>query len=144
MKYDSIERIGDYFEVQNNGGTYQLYDQSGEKVTQPVGNKIVSYVDGYIKTKEGEKHSIYSFDIESDSKKGLDYVDLKNNFFVIIDDNKTLKIYEYSNFENAVGEFILQTAETTYKYINAIKSSSGYSVEVIDQNGEKTTIPLGV
>lgn len=143
MKYDSIERIGDYFQVENAGGTYQLYDKTGEKVTEAVGNKIVNYTNGYIKTKEGEKYSIYSFDVESNSKKNLNYVDLKNNFFVTIDANKNLKIYEYSDFETVVGEFALEAEGISYTYINTIKGSSGYSIEVADQNSEKITIPLG-
>ncbi|MBO5095951.1 MAG: hypothetical protein J6B98_03675 [Bacilli bacterium] len=143
MKYDSIERIGDYFQVENAGGTYQLYDKTGEKVTEAVGNKIVNYTNGYIKTKEGEKYSIYSFDVESNSKKNLNYVDLKNNFFVTIDANKNLKIYEYSDFETVVGEFALEAEGVSYTYINTIKGSNGYSIEVADQNGEKITIPLG-
>lgn len=143
IKYDSIERIGDYFQVENAGGTYQLFDQTGEKVTEPVGNKIVNYIEGYIKTKEGEKYSIYSFDIESNSKKNLDYIDLKKDFFVTIDVDKNLKIYDYSDFETPVGGLALEADGSFYTYISAIKSSSGYSVEVTDQNGERVTIPLG-
>ncbi len=143
MKYDLIERIGDYFQVKNTGETYQLYDNSGEKVTEQFGNKIVNYVDGYVKTKaEGENYSIYSFNKDK-SKENLHYLDLKKDFFVTIDSIGNLKIYEYNNFDTVVGEFTLEAEGILYTYVTTIKSSSGYSVEVIDQHGEKSTIPLG-
>ena len=52
-------------------------------------------------------------------------------------------VYEYSDFETVVGEFALEAEGISYTYISAIKGSSGYSIEIADQNGEKVTIPLG-
>lgn len=139
MEYDSLERIGEYFLVENAGGTYQLYDQMGEKVTEPVGNKIIDYVDGYIKTKKGDKYSVYSFDLK-ESKKDLDYVELKDKFFVVIDASKNISIYNYSDFANAyISSYPLETEEYKYTYIS---TNDDYGIIVTDQNGEKITLSL--
>ena len=139
MEYDSLERIGEYFLVESAGGTYQLFDQIGEKVTEPVGNKIINYVDGYIKTKEGEKYSVYSFDLKK-SKKNLDYVELKDNFFVVIDNSKNISVYNYSDFENAyISSYPLETEEYKYTYIS---TNPDYGIVVTDQNGERLTLSL--
>lgn len=139
MDYDSLERIGEYFEVENAGGTYQLYNYNGEAITEPVGNKIINYVNGYIKTTEGDNYSIYSFDLKQ-SKKDLNYLELKSKFFVTIDEAKKISIYNYSDFSTPiVDSYPLETEEYKYTYQY---TSEDYGVVVIDEKGEKVTLSL--
>ena len=142
MDYDKIERIGEYFLVEK-AGTYQLYNDAGEAITEKVGSKIVNYVDGYIKTENlvesVKKYSVYSFDQEKEITN-LDYVELQDNFFVTIDSAKKLSVYNYDDFNNAkISSYPLETEE--YKY-NYVKVTSDYQIVVTDETGSQQTISI--
>lgn len=138
MEYNSLERVGNHFLVENAGGTYQLFDQFGQKLTEPAGSKIINYVDGYIKTHENDKYSIYSFDLKKE-KEDLDYAELKDEFFVVINDSK-ISIYNYSDFETPIVDaYPLETEEYKYTYIT---TNNDYGVVVSDSNGDKITLSL--
>lgn len=140
MDYESLERIGDYFLVES-AETYQLYNENGEALTEKIGSKIINYVDGYVKTKKVsgdiEKYSVYSFDSKQ-SVNDLDYVELQKNFFVTIDSEKKLSVYNYSDFENAcIASYPLETEEYKYSYV---RITNDYDIVVTDESGLQQTI----
>lgn len=139
MEYDRIERLKDYYMVESSGATYQLFNENGEEITKPVGNKIVNFVDGYIKTKNNNKFSIYSFDLKSE-KKDLDYLELKDKFFVTITNDKKVSVYNYLEFDNPIiDSYPLETEEYKYNYLEV---SDNYEIIVTDELGERLTLSV--
>lgn len=136
-KYDYIERISSYFEVKNPGDTYQLFDESGEELTNEVSSKIVNFTNNYIKTKNNNLYSIYSFNREQ-YIENKEYIELKNGYFVVIENN-IVNIFEYSNFKEAYGTYKLENLEGKYTYVS---SNNKDSIKVRNESGLEITVDV--
>lgn len=89
-----IERIGLYYIIQNSSG-YALMDHDGNVLTSFVTNKIRNFnTDAkYLVTKDTKYH-LYTFNGESKTPSGFDYIALDNKYFSAVN-NQTLNIYSY-------------------------------------------------
>ena len=135
-EYASMERIGDYIQVKNDAGAYQLVDKSGSKLTGAFSGKIVNYMDKYVKVYENGKYSAYTFDVK-EVIKNQEYLDLYSSYYVVIN-NHNLSIYEY-NKKEAIGSIPIYQDDLTNAYQIVSAQEGRYQVKIKDQDGLETT-----
>jgi len=128
FEYHHIERIGLYYIIQNASG-YALMDHEGNVITSSVTNKIRNFnMDAeYLVTKD-QKYHLYTFQGESKTPSGFDYISLDTNYFGAVS-NQTLNFYSYQNPNKALTEGIkLERSnyygEGTLAYIANIKGTT--------------------
>lgn len=135
-EYASMERIGDYIQVKNDAGAYQLVDKNGSKLTGAFSGKIVNYMDKYVKVYENGKYSAYTFDVK-EVIKNQEYLDLYSSYYVVIN-NHNLSIYEY-NKKEAIGSIPIYQDDLTNAYQIVSAQEGRYQVKIKDQDGLETT-----
>ncbi len=122
--YDSIEKIGDYYEVKSSSGTYQLFSNVGLEVTKPYGYRIVDYVGTYLKVVDDDEYHVYDFEGQELRKEAYRYVDLQNNYYVVIDSSNKLNIHKYTDPEFALSQPI-DVGTTNYEGSYTVTESNG-------------------
>ena len=136
--YDSIEKFGEYYQVGSSTGTYKLYrNVGGDAVTAEYGYPIVNYLGNYVVVEDNGAYYVYDFDGNKQGRgddAAYHYVDLQNNYFVVIDSSNKLDIRKYSDPEFALSETI-DVGTSNYEGAYTISEvSGGFSVTVTSTN----------
>ena len=132
--YDSIEKIGDYYEVGTSSGTYQLFNNVGQEMTKTYGYRIVDYVNRYLKVENNNQYMVYDFDGNRVDEGTYAYVDLQNNYYVVIDSSNRLNIHKYTDQAFALSESLdVGTKEYAGSYTVA-ESNGGFVVTIKSTN----------
>lgn len=72
-----------------------LLDYNGEKLTKTFNGSIKNYNGNYVKTKDAtKKYSLYTYEGER-KDEDLNYIDLLDNYYLAIDSENKLKVYDY-------------------------------------------------
>ena len=135
--YDSIEKFGDYYLVATSSGTYQLYNNVGKKVSEAYGYPIINYLSNYVVVSDDDVYYVYDFEgnkLGKEDDKGYHYVDLQNNYFVVIDSSNKLDIRKYNDPGFALSEMI-DVGTTNYEGAYKITEvNGGFSITVTSTN----------
>lgn len=143
VEYNAIERIGDYLEVTKASGTYQLYNMNGANISSEFKSKIVNYNSDYLKVKENNSYSAFTFN-GKELVKDKEYINLYSSYLITIDSSNKLHVYEYDNPSVEVGDGV-QLVLSDHKSSYGISYSGGiYFVKVFAEDGtaETVTLPL--
>ena len=134
--YSSIEKIGDYYEVGTSSGTYQLFSNVGAEITKSYGYPIVDYVGTYLKVVDDNKYYVYDFEgnfLRKDDG-AYNYVDLQNDYYVVIDSSNKLNIHKYSDPTFALSETLdVGTTEYAGSYTVTV-ANGGFVVTIKSTN----------
>ena len=122
--YDSIEKIGDYYEVGTSSGTYQLFNNVGQEITESYGYRIVDYVPNYLKVVNDDHYYVYDFDGNRIDEGTYAYIDLQSNYYVVIDSSNKLNIHKYTDQNFALSES-LDVGTTDYAGSYTVTESNG-------------------
>lgn len=134
--YSSIEKIGDYYEVGTSSGTYQLFSNVGAEITKSYGYPIVDYVGTYLKVVDDNKHYVYDFEgnLLRKDDGAYNYVDLQNDYYVVIDSSNKLNIHKYSDPTFALSETLdVGTTEYAGSYTVTV-ANGGFVVTIKSTN----------
>lgn len=132
--YDSIEKIGDYYEVGTSSGTYQLFNNVGQEMTKTYGYRIVDYANRYLKVENNNQYMVYDFDGNRVDEGTYAYVDLQNNYYVVIDSSNRLNIHKYTDQTFALSESLdVGTKEYAGSY-TVTESNGGFVVTIKSTN----------
>lgn len=137
--YKSISKLKDYYLGETSSSTYLLLNNTGNEATEKFGSKIVDYNGNYLKT---EDNKVYDFKGNEISKEDYLYVELKEDYYVVINKDKKLDIRKY-NDENFKLTNPIDIGDTT-DYSNAFevsKSANNYIIK-IKSTGNTINIPL--
>lgn len=137
--YKNISKLKDYYLGETSSSTYLLLNSTGNKVTEEFGSKIVDYNGNYLKT---EDNKVYDFKRTELSKEDFLYVELKDDYYVVINKDKKLDIKKY-NDENFKLTSPIDIGDTT-DYSNAFevsRSASNYIIK-IKSTGNTINVPL--
>lgn len=96
FKYTAIEKIGDYYSV-NDGNGYTLLsrEDASPLLTNTVSGKIRNYNDNYVTGTENNLYYVYNHDGKKVNAEGYNYIALYNTFFAAVKDNKlSLRLYQ--------------------------------------------------
>ena len=134
--YDSIEKFGDYYEVETSTGTYQLFSNVGAEITESYGFPIIDYVSTYVAV--GSNNEYYVYDFEGNRLREEDgayrYVDLQNTYYVVIDSSNKLNIHKYSDPEFALSEGVDIATENYEGAYTVSEVNGGFRVTVTSSN----------
>lgn len=99
FNYNSIEKLKEYYMVEDSAGTYQLLNSNGAEVTSKYGHKIIDYKDKYLKVlnEKDNKYYIYDFNGNSIEETGYYYISLESDYYVVINTEKKLDIHKYTD-----------------------------------------------
>ena len=134
--YSSIEKIGDYYEVGTSSGTYQLFSNVGAEITKSYGYPIVDYVGTYLKVVDDNKYYVYDFEgnLLRKDDGAYNYVDLQNDYYVVIDSSNKLNIHKYSDPTFALSETLdVGTTEYAGSYTVTV-ANGGFVVTIKSTN----------
>ncbi len=131
FNYNTLEVINNYYLGGDDKGYYLIDKNNGNAINDnPIPIKISSYTDNYIIGSDKDNYKIYS-------KKGeelsnfYNYIDLYNDFYVGIKDNK-LGLYTYKDKEN---NFTGKDINVGGDYKNAYKVTVNGSNYILEVNG---------
>ena len=136
FKYSSIEKFGDYYQVGTSTNTYQLFSNVGTEITKAYGYPIVDYVSTYVKVLDDDVYYVYDFQGNQLRKDdgGYRYVDLQNNYYVVIDSGNKLNIHKYNDPEFTLSETIdIGTNDYTNAY-TVTEASGGFRIHITSTN----------
>ena len=139
FNYKNISKLKDYFMAETSGNTYLLINNTGNKESEEFGSKIVDYSGKYLKT---EDNKVYGFDRTEISKEEFLYIELKDDYYVVINKDKKLDIKKYNDTSFKLRNPI-DIGDTT-DYSNAFevsKSTSNYIIK-IKSTGSTINVPL--
>ena len=132
--YDSIEKLGDYYEVSTSSGTYQLFSNVGTQITGAYGYRIVDYVGTYLKVVDDDQYYVYDFEGNRIDDGSYNYVDLQNNYYVVIDSSNKLNIHKYTDPEFALSESI-DVGTTNYEGSYTVtEANGGFRIHITSTN----------
>lgn len=137
--YKSISKLKDYYLGETSSSTYLLLNNTGNEATEKFGSKIVDYNGNYLKT---EDNKVYDFKGNEISKEDYLYVELKDDYYVVINKDNKLDIRKY-NDENFKLTSPIDIGDTT-DYSNAFeisKSANNYIIK-IKSTGSTINVPL--
>ena len=125
--YSSIEKLGDYYQVGTSSGTYQLFSNVGKEITKVYGYPIISYVGTYLKVLNNKEYYVYDFEGNRlrENDGGYKYVDLQNNYYVVIDSNNNLNIHKYNDLEFSLDTVISVGNVNDYASSYTVKETNG-------------------
>ena len=134
--YDSIEKIGDYYEVGTSSGTYQLFSNVGQAITGTYGYRIVDYVATYLKVADHDTYYVYDFEGNRlrEEDGAYHYVDLQNNYYVVIDSSNKLNIHKYTDPEFALSEAIDVGTENYEGAYTVSEVNGGFRITITSTN----------
>lgn len=139
FNYKSINKLKDYYVTETSGNIYQLIDNNGNKVSEEFGSKIVDYNGEFLKT---EDNKVYDFKrTEINTEENL-YVELKDDYYVIINKDKKLDIRKYNdkNFKLLNPVDIGDTTDYSNSF-EVSKDSSNYIIK-IKATGKTEKVPI--
>mgnify|MGYP000000710741 FL=1 len=136
FSYTSIEKLGDYYEVGTSSNTYQLFSNVGGEITDAYGYRIVDYVGTYLKVIDGSKYYVYDFlgNKLREEDGAYNYVDLQNNYYVVIDSKNMLNIHKYSDPSFSLSESIDVGTENYNGSYTVKEVNGGFSVTITSTN----------
>ena len=136
FSYTSIEKLGDYYEVGTSSNTYQLFSNVGEKITDAYGYRIVDYVGTYLKVIDGSKYYVYDFSGNKlrEEDGAYNYVDLQNNYYVVIDSKNMLNIHKYNDPSFSLSESLSIGTENYSGSYSVKEVNGGFSVTITSTN----------
>ena len=130
--YDLIEKIGEYYQVGTSSGTYQLYNNVGQSVSAAYGYRILDYTSSYVKVEQNNQYYVYDFEGNRlrEEDGAYRYVDLQDNYYVVVDSNNKLNIHKYSDPEFALSEAIDVGTEDYDGAFSVTASNGGFVVTI--------------
>ncbi len=132
FEYDSVEKLRDYFLVQENGGTYVLLDKTGVAQSGRYQYKIVDYLGKMFKVKNNDKYGIMDENSEIAPVNYLDIV-LKDSYYLAINKDKALEIFKY-NDNNFKLKTPIPLGDNYKDNYEVIKMGEGFKVIVKNTN----------
>lgn len=138
---ESIKYLNKNYLTKRTDGTYHLYDSNGEELTKNnnIKNEIVNFNSKYFQVKNNDKYMVYGFDgkiVKTD--KELLHVTLYDNYFVGIDTDYVLGVYEYDStvhIDTESGSKIEYKDDLSKSYIIE-KSDTGIKVQIFAADGQ--------
>lgn len=96
FEYNKLEKLGDNMIALNKSNNWQMLSEDGSK-SQEFSGKIMGYSSdlNYFKIKTGNDYAVYDSAGEKISIETHNYVDLYNGYYVGIDSDKNLNVYDY-------------------------------------------------
>lgn len=142
FEYNRLEKLGEYILAQTTDNKWKIFygnaRESGE-----ISDKIVGYSPNlkYLKTRAGNSYSVYSETGEKTSEDHYVYVDLYNDYYAAVDDDKNIYIYDYQG--NKVTDTPVKANSTDYRSLDnpafkVYKTNNTYNISVYD--GSKYTV----
>lgn len=124
-----IKYLKDKLLTKRKDGTYHLYEINGEEITEniEIKNEIVDFNGLYYEVKNNDEYMIYTKNgkIVPTGKKML-YIKMKDDFFVGINEEDEIGIYEYDGTKHT-------DSNSDSKIINTTNFENSYSL-IINEN----------
>lgn len=116
FKYTSIEKLGDYYSVNNGNGYTLLNKDSGVALfEETIPLKIRNYNDNYVTCMENNLYYIYSHDGKKINETGYKYISLYNAFYAAVNNENKLSLHLYQKpKENFLDSEILLNLNNYY------------------------------
>lgn len=140
-KYKNIEEINGNYILQKSTDTYYMIDKTGESLTSEFSGKIMGYKNNFVKVKNGDNYSVFSFSGEEISNTKFKYVELYDTFYAGVDSNNKLNLYKYTDTTPIFSESIALSITSNYregKSFTATANGTSYKVTVNNVNGSTT------
>ena len=135
--YDFIEKLGEYYQVGTSTGTYKLYQNvGGDPLTAEYAGKIINYVDNYVLVNDDNQYYVYDFKGNPLRKEdgAYRYVDLEDNYYVVVNSKNKLNIHLYSDPEFTLSEPIDVGTENYEGAFSVTASNGGFVVTITSTN----------
>ncbi len=132
--YSYLEKVKEYYMATGSTNNYMLIDNTGESVTEKLGNKIVDYHKDYLKLVDSAgKYHVSDF--TGNNVDNTAYLDLTlyDDFYVVIDINKKLNIANYDDFSLEL-ENGIDIGDNYKNNYEVSKTTDGYTVKIKDTN----------
>ncbi len=145
FNYNKIEKLGNYFIGLDTAGKWLIF--ANGKTVGVYDEKVAGYNSdlSYVKTFNKEYYAVYSFAGDK-IVGGLHYVELFDDCFVRVDDDKNIAVYDYSGkkLSESVQAFSSVNVKSYDKQLIKLKKTSeGYVVSVYNGKEYKdTTLPF--
>ena len=145
FNYNKIEKLGDYFIGLDTAGKWLIF--ANGKTNGVYDEKVAGYTDDlkHVKAFNKEFYSVYSFEGEKIAG-GLYYVELFENAFVRVDEEKNVAVYGYDGTklsESAQVFSDVNVKANDKQLIRLKKTDAGYVVSIFDGKDYKdTTLPF--
>ena len=132
--------------MKRSDGTYHLYDNKGNEITEGLTtkNEIVDYKDNYLLVKSNDNYVIYKLDgsIVSNEYK---YIILEKNYYITVDKNNNVGVFTFAkgNVNLAEGKKIVIDGKDC---ANEIKYGVNGSVLVLTYTygGQKQVVEINI
>lgn len=151
FEYNRLEKLGDNIIALNKTNNWQILFEDGSK-SEEFSGKIMGYTNDlkYLKIKNGSSYAVYSDSGDKLSLENHSYVDLYNGYYVGIDSDRNLNIYNYQgeklNSESIkLGNYPYTNTDTPAYKIR--KDGSSFMVAVyngeqyVEHNTKKEEVP---
>lgn len=142
----SAKNLNGYILMKRSNGTYHLYDNKGNEITEGLTtkNEIVDYKDNYLLVKSNDNYVIYKLDgsIVSNEYK---YIILEKNYYITVDKNNNVGVFTFAkgNVNLAEGKKIVIDGKDC---ANEIKYGVNGSVLVLTYTygGQKQVVEINI
>ncbi|MBE6155067.1 MAG: hypothetical protein E7163_05840 [Firmicutes bacterium] len=131
FKYNSLEKLKDYYMALESTGTYLLIDKNGLEVSSKYGYKIIDYKNNYLKVIDNDnKYYIYDFKGNKIEETAYLHISLYNDYYVVIDINKKLDIHKYDDISFKLSTLIDINSDDYENAFEVGRSDKGYTIKI--------------
>lgn len=142
----SAKNLNGYILMKRSNGTYHLYDNKGNEITEGLTtkNEIVDYKDNYLLVKSNDNYVIYKLDGSIVSNE-YNYIILEKNYYITVDKNNNVGVFTFAkgNVNLAEGKKIVIDGKDC---ANEIKYGVNGSVLVLTYTygGQKQVVEINI
>ena len=131
FKYNSLEKLKDYYLALESTGTYLLIDKNGLEVSSKYGYKIIDYKNNYLKVVDNNnKYYVYDFEGNKIEETAYLHISLYDDYYVVIDINKKLDIHKYNDITFKLSKLIDINSDDYENAFDVGKSDKGYTIKI--------------